>query len=211
MTAPDFTHTGQRMADEFEGPLAVDPDNGYAFSWFLSVLATAFDTAADLSRDDEGVPGYAGLWDPDTVGADLLPFLGQFVGVEMLPGLTEAQQRLRIKQTDGFKRGTPGAIVGAARQFLVGPSGTGEDATVYLNERQGSAYALGVATLTSETPDADEVLRALLEQKPAGITLTHTVISGGDYATLAGTHTDYADIAGQFTDYNEMRADPAQT
>jgi hypothetical protein len=210
--APAFTHTGQRFADEFEGPLEVDAANGYAFSWLLAVLAGAFDTVADLSRDDEGVPGYAGLFDPDTVPADLLPFLGQFVGVEMLPGLTEAQQRLRIKQTDGFRRGTPKALEGAARQFLVGPDGTGETATVYIIERVGgNAYQFSVATLVSETPDAAEVLRALLEQKPAGLVMDYATITGGDWETLRTTHTDWADVKATFATWAGVRADPSIT
>lgn len=215
MTAPTLTHTGQRFADEFAGPLEVDAEHGYAFTLFLSVLARAFDQVADISRDgDDGRPGYARLFnaqDADDCPATFLPFVGQFVGVEMLPGLTEAQQRLRIRETDGFKRGTPEAIRGAARQFLVGPSGAGDDATVFLNERQGGAYKLGVSTLVSETPDPGAVLRALLEQKPAGILLTYTAIAGGDYATLKGTHTDYADVKAEFADYAELRADPSQT
>lgn len=207
-----MTVLADSIADEFQGPLETGDPSGLLAA-LLMVVASAFDTVADLARDtDGGPPGYAGLFDPDTCPAAFLPFLGQFVGVEMLPGLTEAQQRLRIKQTDGAKRGTPGAIVGAARQFLDDGSGSGENATVYLNERvSGNAYQLRVATLTSETPDPDAVVRALLEQKPGGIKLFADVVAGGDWATLLATHTDWADVAATFATWDDVRADPSVT
>jgi hypothetical protein len=212
MPAPTLTTTGERLHDALSPLATEDEANGYALAHFLSALAAMFDEIADLSRDqDDGAPGWSPVFDPDAAPADFLPFLAQFVGVQLPPNLDEAGQRLRIKETDGFKRGTPTAIMGAARQHLVGPGGDGWDATVYLIERHGSPYAFTVTTLESETPDETKVLAALLEQKPAGLILSYSTIVGGDLQTLRDTHLDLAEIAADFTDLDDIRSDPSQT
>lgn len=211
MAAPTLTRTGQRMHDALAELAPDDATYDYAYAWFCAARAAMFDLVADIVDRGDGRPGYTVLFDPDECPAAFLPWLAQFVGVTIPPGLDEAAARLRIKETDGFRRGTPAALRGAARQFLVGPGGDGSSATVYLTERAGSAYQLRVATLTSETPDSARVLAALLEQKPAGLTLTYSVITGGDYDTLAGTHADYDELVADFTDYDDMAADPAHT
>jgi hypothetical protein len=212
MAQPTLSRTAQRLYDSM-GPLMVlDEDNGWAGAYFCAALCAPLDPIADVVLDGEdGSPGWTVIFDPDNCPAAWLPWLAQFVGVVLPPNLDEAGQRLRIKETDGFKRGTVAAIQGAARQHLTGPDGTGATATVYLNERQGGAYKLGVATLVSETADTAIVEAAIREQKPAGITLTYTTVVGGDYATLKSTHVDYADVKAEFTDYDELRADPSVT
>jgi hypothetical protein len=396
-----FTPTAERLLDAL-GPLDAEPEaNDYALQHFVSALAVGWDTVAEIIRDrDDGRPGFAVLFDPDDCPADFLTWASQFVGVVMLPGLSEEQQRLRIKETGGAKRGTPSAIEGAARQFLkpavapfnyfTNPSGEGAakftdapgftvtreaggangvpayvgsyrdkhqantgspadsdagfvaaytfpaagdwvvslyvwvpnewtgtpiqivhdgtyagattgvtvvtdpalrgrwqriwtqlniapgdltgalllrttgatptstatgiiytdammvsagtippdysdgdteghhwvgtphasvtatdgapaDASVYVIERHGSPYELTVATLTAETPQADLVLRALQEQRPAGLKLTHVVVDGGIYTVLLGAHANYAELVTDFANYDAVRTNPAHT
>lgn len=212
MAQPALSRTAQRLYDSLAPLMVLDEENGWAGAYFCAALAAPLDPIADVVLDGEdGTPGWTVIFDPDNCPAEWLPWLARFVGVVLPPNLDEAAQRLRIRETDGFKRGTVAAIQGAARQHLVGPDGTGSTATVYLVERQGGAYKLGITTLSSETPDSALVLAAILEQKPAGITLTYTTVSGGDLATLRAAATDLADIAGDFTDLNAIRADPAHT
>lgn len=188
------------------------PSGDYTLQEFVAAVATGWDSVADIARDqDDETPGFAVLFDPDACPAAWLPWVAQFVGVAMLPNMTEAQMRVRLKETGGWQRGTPDAIMGAARQYLVGPDGTGSSATVFLNERAGSAYRFAVATLISETPDPDAVLRALLEQKPAGLVLDYAPVAGGDFLTLRTTHTDFADVAATFADFTALRENPAFT
>lgn len=204
MAAPTLTTTAERLYDDV-APLAYDDEaQGYALALYLQALATMLDEVADLSRDsEEGRPGWSQLFDLDTVDAKFLPYVGQFIGVTVPPELSAEAQRARIRSTDGFRRGTPAAIIGAAQQHLTGTQ------KVYLTERHASAYRLTVATLTSETPDPDAVVRALAEQKPAGLILTHSVIPGGDFDTLRDTHSDFADVTATFANFDELRADPA--
>jgi hypothetical protein len=92
-----------------------------------------FDQIEGYARDrPDGTPGWAILLDPDLCPAEALPYLAQFVGVKLPEGLTEAQQRFRIKATDGFNRGKPSAIIAAAQQFLTG------NKTVIIRERDPS-------------------------------------------------------------------------
>jgi hypothetical protein len=210
--APTLTPTAERLLDSL-GPLDADAAaNDYVLQHFVSVLALGWDTVAEVIRDrEDGRPGFAVLFDPDECPGAFLEWAAQFVGVVMLPGLTEAQQQLRIRETGGARRGTPQAIEGAAKQFLVGPGGTGDTAAVYIVERHGSPYELTVYTLDSQTPDATSVRRGLLDQKPAGLRLNYVVIAAGTYAALLGAHASYTDVLADFATYDALRADPTHT
>lgn len=211
MAQPALTPTGQRFYDALAPLASEDEEHGWALAHYCAAWAAMFDFLADLVLEQDGTPSWSRAYDPDLAPVELLPFIAQLVGVDLPPNLDEAAQRLRIKAVAGFWRGTPDAIVNAARQFLVGPDGTGESATVYLIERHGSPYAFTVTTLESETPDEAKVLAALLEQKPAGLMMNYSTIVGGDFETLRDTHVDFAEIAADFTDFDDIRSDPSQT
>lgn len=201
----------------YTGPLepytAEDAENDFALGTFLTAMLAGAQEIADLVRDDPvtGAVGWSALVNADRAPEWALPWLASLVGVTDAPWLADPERRLRIKATAGQHRGTVAAMQGAARQYLVGPDGTGESATVYFSERHGSAYRLSVATLAAETPDADMVEAALLEQKPAGIVLTYTVLGAGDYNELAATHATYTEVDTDFTDYFDVLSDPSQT
>lgn len=182
MAQPPLSTTAQRLYDAV-APMAYDDEaNGWALALFCQAMALTLDEAADLSRDeDDGSPGYSGLFDADTIPAKLLPWLGQLIGVAVPTDQPEAVQRARIKSTDGFQRGTPGAIIGAAQAHLTGTQ------TVYLIERHGSAYRLTVSTLQSETPTSDwDTLVNLLPNPSAEVNATDGGWVGSS-ATIART------------------------
>jgi hypothetical protein len=156
----------------------------------------------EVIRDTDDGVGWSPILDVDRAPSDWLPWLAQLAGARLEPGLSDVNQRARIKSTDGFKRGSPGAIVGAAQQYLTGTK------TVYLVERHGSAYRLTVTTLASETPDLAAVQRAVADQKPAGIVLFVTTTIGGDYDALRNTHASYNNVKAIFLTYNAVAADP---
>jgi hypothetical protein len=152
----------------------------------------------DIIQDTDDGPGWSIVMDVDRAPADWLGWLAQFVGVRLRAGLTLGEQRDRIKSTDGFRRGTPSAIIGAAQQFLTG------DKQVFLIERHGSAWALTVATLASETPDPAKVEYAVREQKPAGIVMNVVTVAGDDYDYIANTHATYTALLAAFDTYAEL-------
>lgn len=196
---------------DFLGPWKRADVDSWQLLEFCEAGAMGLQPLWDVINDQDDAPGWSQVLDLDRAPVAWLPWLGQFVGVHYRAGLPETEQRLRIRETDGFKRGSVGAIQGAARQYLAGPDGTGSTATVYLIERHGSPYRYTVTTWASETPDSDAVLRALKEQKPGGLLMFHSVIVGGDFNTLRDTHLDFNEIAADFADFDAIRDDPSHT
>lgn len=213
MTFPALGSAGQEAYDRLEPVADRDAENGYALAWLCAAFGAMFDDVNDLVRDRNDRPGWAIAVDVDETPSYLLPWLAQFVGVTLtaqLAGETDlaydARMRDRIKSTDGFRRGSPGAVIGAVQQVLTGTK------KVYLTERFGSAYRIRVTTLASETPDPSAVLPAALKGgKPAGIVMDAITIVGGDYQTLRDVHSSYGDVKSQFADYLAVRADPSLT
>jgi hypothetical protein len=127
----------------------------------------------DWVRDQPEGPGWSLLMDVNRCPPEALGWLGQFVGVRIPTGLTDAQQRQWIKDRRGFRRGTPAAMIAAVQDTLTGTK------AVKMIERDGDPYNLTLTTTTSETPDANRTLAAILSQKPAGITLNKTSVVTG--------------------------------
>lgn len=155
-------------------------------------------------RDTDDGPGWSIVMDPDRAPSLWLPWDAQFGGVRVLIGLSDADQRIRIKNTDGMRRGSPGAIVSAAQSVLTGAK------TVYLVERHGSAYRLTVAAKTSETPNLDALTRAVVAQKPGALVMAVVTVVGDDYDTLRDTHTSYDDVLSTYTSYSDILTDPSR-
>lgn len=211
MARPVVSETAEALYDAL-GPWArADGENTqWALLHFCEATAgKMLQPLNDIVMDgDDGEPGWSIIMDADRAPINWLPWLGQLVGVRMIPGLTEDAMRLRVKSTGGFQRGTPGAIRAAARQFLIGPDGTPDSATVDLIERHGSAYRLVVSVLEAELAPgatADTIHAAILEQKPAGLVLEPTtVISGDNYLTLRDTNPSYTGVRGGYDDYVDV-------
>lgn len=78
-----------------------------------------------------------------------------------------------IRRQGGKGRGTPDAILSAAEDTL-----TGNRSGRIIERVGGNAYALELVTRPSETPDPAATLAAAMTQKPAGMSLTHTLTEG---------------------------------
>jgi hypothetical protein len=157
---------------------------------------------------EDGPPYWSALVDIDRCPALALPWLAQMVGVVAPPqevgesdNAYEIRLREYIRATPGFSRGSPGAMMAAAQQFLTGTK------SVIFRERDTGAYRLTVRTKVSETPDEAKVLKALLAQKPAGIVLDYDSISGQDYQLLYTNHPNYQDAYGDYPDYDTLYLD----
>jgi hypothetical protein len=201
-----LSHTGQRLYDAL-APFAYDDENqGYALAFYCHALASTVDEIADITRDQEDdTPGYAGLFDLDTVAERYLPWVAQFIGVQVPDHLSDEAKRIRIRETDGFRRGTPSAIEGALRQHLTGTK------TAFLVERHGSAYILTVSAYVSETPDPDAAEAAVRAQVPAGIVLNFSLIVAGTFDEVRDSHTDFDHLVTVFFTFDEILVDPTKT
>lgn len=202
MPAPVLSSFAQRLYDDL-APLAYDDANqGYALANFCKAFGTMFQVVDDYSRDqvvgNKVLPGWSQLIDINRAPAEGLAYLGQFVGVPILVGLSDAAQRARIKAVGGQNRGTLASIIAAAQQYLTGAQ------TVIVRERDVAAsatdpaYGLTVITYASQTPDTAKVLAALIAQKPAGIILNYHTNVGADYQSVFTSFATYQNV---FTTY----------
>ena len=200
-TPDDLEGVGVDLYGALEPLTREDEALGYPLAIYVQALGHLFQEVVALARDTTALPGWAGLMDPATAPDDALGWLGQLVGVTIPLGTDPADARAAILARTGFERGTPEAIVVAAQRTLVGSR------HVLISERYGgNAWALGVFTITSETPSPAATLAAILEQKPAGITLTFTTVSGQTYATLLAVGT-YATVNSTYDTYGDVAAD----
>lgn len=214
MARPDTTDFQEQLYDAI-GPLTYgdSDDNDWALLIYVGAHASMFDQMEEYIRyDDDGTPGWGRLMDIDRTPVEVIPWLAQFKGVQNVPtNLTEQGQRDYVKSTDGFKRGTTDAIIGAAQQTLTGTK------TVIVRERDPSvdttvggegAYGMTVLTYTSETPDSAVVLANILKQKAGGLLLAYSTVTGAIYLLIRTTYATYNDIktgASSFLTYTGLR------
>src|SRR5215831_2032493 len=119
MSTPPSALTPDTYAErlyEALAPLAEDDDeNQWSLLVYVNALGTMFQLVEDLVRDTPDGIGWSALLDLYRCPDIALPWLGQFAGVRVLTGSTPDQMRQRIASTDGFKRGTRQALIGAAQ------------------------------------------------------------------------------------------------
>lgn len=194
---------------EAHGPLNF-ADASFGFPWYIfcGAVASMFDQIETYARDQaDGTPGWGILLDVDRCPEEALPWLAQFVGVTLLPAQVTAQQkRDRIRGTDGFKRGSLGAIVAATQAHLTGTK------TVFLKERDpsvsslfGGAYGLQIITYTNQTPDYNQTLADIIAQKPGGIVLNYQTVDGQTYLAERTSYTNYQGVKNAYLTYAGMR------
>lgn len=184
------------------GPVAVwDELSGWALAHYCAALGVMFQSVQDVARDTPEGPGWSAVVDLERCPDAWLPWLAQFVGVTVATGWTPAQMRARIAGTDGFKRGSPDALEAALGATLTGSR------VVMFRERNGSAYRLEVVTKTAETPDPALSLRALLEQKPAGIVLAFRQVTAWDYEEMTLRGGKYSAQSAQYATYLDLSVD----
>lgn len=180
-------------------PLAyADADLGWPLLNFLAALGAITQGVDDIVRDSPEGPGWSVLFDVDRAPLDVLPWLGQWVGVTVDTTRTDADQRQQIRDESGFRRGTPAAIVAAAQTTLTGTK------TVLMYERDTGAYRLTIHTFSDETPDPAATLAAILTQKPAGIILFYSVIPTWTWRTLRDSFSTWQDVKDWYADWQHV-------
>jgi hypothetical protein len=196
---------------ESDQPEMSDAENGYVGAILSGAFATMIDPVSDIVRDQaDGTPGYAILFSPDALVSigrpEWLPWLAQFVGDSqaVLSAPDVATKQAIIKTPLNFTRGRPSTIVAAAQNTLTGAR------TVILNTfLGGSSNALGITTFTSQTPNPTATINAIMAVMPAWIVPTISVVTGGDYATLAASHSSYSLMEAAHTHYSDIPTNPA--
>jgi len=183
-------------------PLAeYDPSTSWSLLILCNAIGIPFQLVEEWVRDTPEGPGWSLLLDLDRCPDEALPWLAQFVGVRLLPDSTPDDQRHRIASTDGFRRGTPAAMRGAAQATLTGGR------SVVFRERYGDPYVLDVLTYTSQTPDPAATERALISQKPGGIVLTYRTADGQDWQSVKDRFATWADVKATYATWADVRDD----
>jgi hypothetical protein len=200
-----------RLYDMLEPLAQQDPAAGWSLLILCNAIGVPFELVEDWVRDTPDGPGWSLLMDVARCPDEALPWLGQFAGVRVLPGSSSDEQRARIASTDGFKRGTVAAMVGAAKATLTGPQ------RLIFRERDGAAhgiagapdyaYVLTVHSWATETPNPTATLNALLAQKPGGIVLYYSAQTMQDYAAVKAAWATYALVKSHHRDYAALSMD----
>lgn len=164
----------------------------------VEALTAELEPVDALVSDTPARPGWAGVLDLDTTTAP--EWLGQLAGVEVPPGLDLEARRTYVRDTGGWRRGTPRSIRAAARATLRGGVGL-----VELVERDGSPYRFRVRVYAAQVLDLDATRRAVEALKPAGLVATVESATGGSYAHLTERHPGtYADLSALFPTYADV-------
>jgi hypothetical protein len=97
------------------------------FAMYLDAVGVMYDPVATLVQDqgDDGDPGFVPAWgslfDVNLCPAADLPYLGQFVGVQVPVGAGEATARALVRAESGKNRGTLGSIRSAIERNISAP------------------------------------------------------------------------------------------
>lgn len=191
------------------GPLAtLDPQAGWSLLIYVNAIGTMYQLVEDWVRDTPDGPGWSLLLDVNRAPDEALAWLAQLAGVRLFPGATPDENRARIISTDGFRRGTREAMIGAAQATLTGRK------FVLFRERDHDpadtpdyAYYLTVSTYANETPDPAATLAALLAQKPGGIVMTYRTQTGQTWQQVKDDFATWADVKAHYPDWASVRAD----
>lgn len=198
------TETAERLYDALEPFTVGDVDRGSPLLIFCDVLtAPVVQRVHEIVSDTDEGPGWAIVFDPDRCPPYALPYLAQFVGAELEPSLSVAEQRDKIRQAESFARGRLPAIVAATKRTL-----TGSKAVLITERYNGSAWQLHVRTLVSETADPSATEAAIRSQKPGGIVLTYQTVTSQSWDDLIATHATWSDVSANYTSWDEVRSDP---
>jgi hypothetical protein len=166
MTAPPTTQLAADAYALLEPVWAGDDQRGYPLLTFLGGLGEAFRQVEEIARAQQGREPYQQAYDIDRAPDWFLPFLGQFVGVPVVPGADPSVQRQQIRAEAGFVRGRPSTLVSAVQATLTGMQ------RVELRERFTDAWTIDVRTLMAETPDTTKTANAAQAAKATGLVMT---------------------------------------
>jgi hypothetical protein len=194
-----------RLYDMLEPLAEQDPQAGWSLLILCNAIGVPYELVEDWVRDTPDGPGWSLLMDVERCPPEALPWLAQFAGVRIPPGLDDVdEQRDWVASTDGFSRGTASALVAGAKATLTGAQ------RLVFRERDGAAYGAGspdyayhltVYSYATETPDATATLNALLAQKPGGIVLHYSAATMQDYQNVLDVNATYAVVKSTFRDY----------
>lgn len=184
-----------------------DEQHSWAALIYIGAIGLMFQEVEDLSRDGEGGdPGWSIIMDVKSSPDKALTWLAQFNGVQLIPKRLEQPDaeygllmRDRIVDAPGFRRGSLLALIATVRETLLG------NRTIYVRERDTSAYHATVVTYQDQTPDPARTAAAIRGQKVGGLIIDLDVIPGQDFYLLRANHTDFNDVMNTYDNFEKVR------
>ncbi len=152
----------------------------------LRALAVMFEPTTLLAEEEgeDGVAGYVPAWgtllNVNTCPGKDLPYLGQFVGVEVSKGASEAEARAEVKREAGLARGTLASIEEACKKVLGSSPFTIEERTA----EGGSEAAYHFNVLVGIGKSTKALREAIEFVVPGGLFFSVLEVSG---AWISGT------------------------
>lgn len=168
---------------------------GAGFPLLVGALVSALQDIANLT--DPATNDWAGAFDLDTTPAP--GWLGAITGTPVPNGLDLESTRAYVRNRPAWRRGTPGAILAAARAAY-------SRGHIELLERNGSPWRATLLVYGATELELEQIRVAAVEQKPVGIVLTVEAATGASYEHLRTFHGTYAQLAAEFPTYDAMTA-----
>lgn len=176
-----------------------NPDPDEALLKFCQALCEPLQPIYDLVRERDDQAAWAILLDPDNCPAASLPYLAQYTGAILTPGMDEAQQRAEIGEPTSWKRGQEPAIRLMIQRTLTGTK------QVTIHPRTPEVGHHYIRTLASETPSEARTAAVARQAVPAWEALDYAVFTDFTLDDFAAKWTTLAEAEAA---YGSMEAIP---
>ena len=114
---------------------------------YIGGIGELFQEVEDYARDTPAGPGWSGLVDVERAPLKGLPWLAQFVGVQLDFDDTDEGLRQQVRGHDRWGRGTPLSIIGPASHWIPGGS------RIYMSERNSTPWHITFILVDVAGPD----------------------------------------------------------
>jgi hypothetical protein len=199
---PVVSTAAQEMYDAIKQWHPNDADYGWPGLYFCeAVCGGGLQTLISIARDAAaGQPGWSVLLDLARCPDADLAFLAQFRGVAIPSGVVGQAARDLILTQPAGARGRPATLVAAVRATLTGSQ------FCVLTERDTSAYHATIEVFRNQMPDQNATLKAIADNKPAGIIVALNIHDGPTYAQVrtALPANTYGDRQDTFPTYGDV-------
>lgn len=189
----------------YESPgFHVDDDaaQGFALRKFCEALCTPMQPVYDLVRPRLDMAGWGIVLDANLCPAYALPYLAQYVGVQITPQMSELQIRNEIRQPSGWRRGQTGSIRIQTRATL-DPAVAEPLVIVRPNTPEvGRHY---VRTLLSQTPTPTHTAEVVRASVPAWSVVDYEAITGVAFTDVtASKYTTFTTLGAAFGSFQAL-------
>jgi len=204
MAKPVLSDSGERLYNQLAPTFfREDEKYGWAGALYLSALARMKDDAATVVQPTSTKPPYAILFDVENVPAKWLPWLAQFVGVDLTKSPDTTTSRSWIKSPIGYQRGTTAAMRLAGQATLTGAK------TLFFYTRYGGApFTIKAASIEGQTPNPTATKEAIESMMAAWDILIYEMVKGGTLSLLEVSHAKLSEVEAAHTTVEDAELHP---